>query len=282
MKKNMKNYLALILLTGFTALVSSCNDGSEAVNEPSQDEMEVSENSSTLSALAEEDIEIGYLAAESVSSGNGKTAGYLPCAVITNDTDLRIVTIDFGAGCVGPYGRERSGKILIHYSTQFNDQLANRIITFENYMVNNRKIEGEIDLRNINRNLEGFLSATRELKDYTITFPNGNHTVLNGVHVREWIEGEGDQDPTTNVYRLTGYFTGISTRGRSYTQTIIEPVIASFACRSQGGFLRTAGVIEWQYNGEAVNRVRVLNYGSGDCDNTFTVTINGRVFTISG
>jgi hypothetical protein len=235
--------------------------------------------------LADEDIEFVEMITETDAISGGRSLNsHLPeCAEVSLDSENKKVTIDFGDGCIGPFGRERSGKVIVSYGGEFNDQMANRVITFENYFVNNRQITGAIELRNFNRNQEGFITATRTLSDYKVTFPDGNSVTVNGSMMREWIEGEGDGDPTTNVIRLTGSYEGISTRGRTYTHTITEPVIARFSCRAQGGFLRTAGVVEMIRSNENLDkqRVRKILYGDDTCDNTFTVIINDREFTIT-
>jgi hypothetical protein len=40
----------------------------------------------------------------------------MQCPVITHDVLNTKIIIDFGDGCVGPYGRERRGKIIVTYS----------------------------------------------------------------------------------------------------------------------------------------------------------------------
>ena len=275
---------AAILLSA--AYITACNDDQDApMIDTSDEDVEIFSEATLTNTLAEEDLEYVEMVASATEITGGKAAGsHMPeCAVVTKDLEAKTITVDFGDGCVGPFGRERSGKVIITFGGVFNDQLANRVITFDNYFVNNRQITGSIELRNINRSEEGYLTATRALNGYTVIFPDGNSVVINGSMTREWIEGEGDGDPLTNVIRLTGGYEGVSTRGLKYTHTITEPVIARFACRAQGGFLRTAGVIEMIRSNENISqqRVRKILYGDDTCDNTFTVIINGREFTIT-
>lgn len=277
LKKNM----LFLMLIGAIGL-SACNDEKEAPQLDVQEDLEVAQNTSLSESLSEEDVSFSYIAADGIAADGGKILNDdLPCAQITHDKESNTIVIDFGDGCVGPYGRERSGKIIIAYGGSFNDHLANRVITFEDYFVNNRQITGAIELRDLNRNEEGFVTATRRLVDYTITFPNGDNYIANGSITREWIEGEGDRNPRTNVIRITGSYEGVSSRGRSHTIDIIEPIIASFPCRSAGGFLRIAGLKEIRWSNEVAARIRTVYYGNGECDNEISVTVNGRSFTIT-
>ncbi|MCA6074699.1 hypothetical protein [Fulvivirga sedimenti] len=285
MKKSVNHTFRLIAILLTATYFTACNNDEDAVQaDTSAEDLEIVSEASFTNTLADEDLEMVELVTEASISGGKTSNHHLPeCAVVTRDAENQQVIIDFGEECIGPFGRTRSGKIIISYGGEFNDQMANRVISFDNYVVNNRQISGTIELRNFNRSEEGFLTATRALVGYTVTYPDGNSVTVNGSTLREWIEGEGDGDPLTNVIRITGGYEGTSTRGVRFTHTITEPVIARFACRAQGGFLRTAGIIEMIRKNEnfSKERIRTILYGDDICDNTITVIINGREFTIT-
>ena len=71
---------------------------------------------------------------------SGGRASRFPCATITWIPEEQTLIIDFGDGCVGPRGRFHSGKIIIKYSSVIGDDMANLIITFEDYHVNRKGI----------------------------------------------------------------------------------------------------------------------------------------------
>ena len=285
MKKSIKFTLHTLILAMITVYFTACDNEENTSIDTSDEDIEIFSEATIANTFADEDLELVEILTETgLTSGGRSVSIHLPsCAVITTDQENMQIIIDFGASCIGPFGRERSGKIIVSYGGEFNDQMANRIVTFENYTVNNRSITGKILLRDFNRNESGHLTATRSLENFTVTFPDGNSVTINGSMLREWIEGEGDRDPATNVIRLTGAYEGISTRGVKFSHTITEPVIARFACRAQGGFLRTAGVVEMIRSAENRDRQRVrrIIYGDDTCDNTYTVVINQRAFTIT-
>lgn len=279
MKTNflLKKTFAAIFCISLAA--TSCNDDENLVsNEDEEAQMtelaSVGENESddVLEILDQTEMSFG---------GDAKAKTDASCATVTNDSENHILTIDFGDGCVGPYGRTRSGKIMIAYSGEINDGISNRIITFDNYVVNNKAVTGSIELRDITVNNDGTITSTKKLVGLTITFPNGESVSYTGSRTREWIEGVRDGDPSNNVFRLTGSVEGTWSNGRTFTHVIVEPIISNWGCAADGGFARVSGIVEVKRLGGYVSRKRVTNYGDGTCDNVITVTIGKRTFEIT-
>ncbi len=257
----------------------SCDNNSDSQGTATEEEQTL-ESASIGEDESDDALEIAYQSEVQLVSIGGRLKTDL-CAEVTNDEVNKIITIDFGDGCVGPRGKTRKGKIFIAYSNVLGDSLANRIITFENYFVNNKGITGTIELRDRSINLEGNLQSVKKLIDLTVTFPNGHYIVFNGSRMREWLSGYGDGDPANNVYRITGSVEGISTTGRSFTHTIVEPIIADWSCAAQGNFARISGVVELtKLKGYSV-RKRTVDYGDGECDNVITITTFRRTYVVT-
>ncbi|MBL6446997.1 hypothetical protein JMN32_11800 [Fulvivirga sp. 29W222] len=278
----LKNVIFFATFAASSFLFQACSeDENEVTTVSAEEELGIVENSSETETVVDEDLLLMDQAVAEISASGGRIEGDSLCVIVIRDEVAKTITLDFGDSCIGPYGRERSGKIIITYGGTFDDDMANRVITFENYYVNNKKITGAILLRDMNRNVDGNLTATRALEGYTIHYPDGNTFVMNGATTREWIEGEGDGIVASNVFKITGAYEGVSTRGRGFTHTITEPIIMNFGCRANGGFVRISGVKEMVINGIDRNRTRTVDYGDGSCDNEFTVTINDRVYTVT-
>lgn len=203
------------------------------------------------------------------------------CRMITIDSAKREVVIDFGEGCVGPYGRERAGKILITFGGEFNEGLGRRTVTFDGYQVNNRQITGTIEVSEYSQNEDGNYSSTRTLIDYTIVFPNGVTRVINGSNTREFLAGFGDGIWSNNVVSITGSYTTETSRGWVFNYDILEPVILDYACLFEGGMLRKLGVIEITRQNASRIRTKMIDYGES-CDNSYTVTIGEETINIEG
>jgi hypothetical protein len=217
------------------------------------------------------------------NAGNTRTAdSFGECAVVTNDEESKTITIDFGTGCIGGFGVERSGKIFVNYSgSSIGDNLAKRVITFENYVVNNKGVSGTIELGN--RNFDGdTLVSVHKLINLTVTFPNEKSVVYNGERTRKWYAGVQDGDPSNNEFIITGSVQGVWSDGGEFTHEIVTPIISKWSCRlNDGYFARVAGVVEVKKLRRFVERTRRVDYGNGECDSFITVTVGNRTYTIS-
>lgn len=279
MKTNFLLKKSLTAIFCIALAATSCNDDETLMNNESE-EAQMTELASVGENESDDVLEVLDQAEVSQAAKSAAKTNEL-CATVTNDAENHILTIDFGAGCVGPYGRTRSGKILVAYSGTLNDGVSNRIITFDNYVVNNKAVTGSIELRDITVNEDETITSTKKLVGLTITFPNGESVSYTGSRTREWIEGVRDGDPNNNVFRLTGSVEGRWSNGRTFTHVIVEPIISNWGCAAEGGFARVSGIVEVRKLGGYVNRKRVTNYGNGTCDNSFTVTIGTRVFEVT-
>ena len=279
MKTKLFLKTSLMAIMCIALVATSCSDDETLVDNETE-EAEMAELASVGENESDDVLEV--LDQVEMSEGGSESARVNQlCAVVTNDAENKILTIDFGDGCVGPYGRTRSGKILIAYSGEVNDGISNRIITFENYVVNNRAVTGSIELRDIVINEDGTISSTKKLVALTITFPNGQFVIYNGSRTRLWTEGVRDGDPTNNVFEITGSVEGTWSNGGTFTHAIVEPIISNWACAAEGGFARVAGVVEIERLRGFVKRKRVIRYGDGTCDNTIVVIIGTRTFEIN-
>ncbi|MEJ7643363.1 MAG: hypothetical protein WKF87_02100 [Chryseolinea sp.] len=262
------------------ALFATACDYEDRLSQGTEDEEEQALVSASVGEDASDDaLEITTQAEAQFAVDGGRAASF--CGTVTKDKENKILTIDFGDGCVGPYGRERKGKIFIAYSSTIGDNLANRIITFDNYFVNNKGVGGTIELRDISINDAGNLQSVKRLIALTISFPNGEQIEFNGSRTRELISGYADEDPFNNIYKITGSVTGTSTAGRSFTHQISEPIIADWSCAARGNFPRVSGKVEMTRLGGYQNRMRIVDYGNGDCDNIITITTFRRTYTVT-
>ncbi|MEO8471919.1 MAG: hypothetical protein ABI477_06985 [Chryseolinea sp.] len=276
--KFLKSFYAIVIM----AMLAVACDQDDKVSQPQgtdEEEEHAVESTSVGEDASDDALEITSQVEGEISSTGGRVS--TTCAVVTNDTEQKILTIDFGDGCVGPYGKTRKGKIFVAYSSVIGDSIANRIITFENYFVNNKGVTGTIELRDISINASGNLQSVKKLVDLTISFPNGERVVFNGSRTRELISGYADDILSNNIYKITGSVSGESTTGRSFALEITNPIIADWTCAAQGNFARVAGTVEMTKLGGYVTRKRTVDYGDGECDNIITITTFRRTYQVS-
>jgi hypothetical protein len=268
----------LIFSTLLLALFfQACKKDQELASMTEQEEVSLIET--TLSAEDQQETEVQALNHWLTESNSTPSAP--PCAIVTRNADTRTVTIDFGSGCTSVNGIVRSGRAILTFS-RWNDTMAQRTLTFENYKVQGRGISGAVELHNFSRNTSGNLTVSRTLKDYTISYLDGTTHVLNGTQTRELLSGEGEADFNKYKVQLTGYFEGVSSKGMRTRHTITEPVIVDFGCAIRGNFARVAGKTEIQVSNLRNSHKRLVNYGDGTCDKEYTITLHdGRVIVIT-
>ncbi len=224
--------------------------------------------------------------AESESEVNLRTSGttynstidlITGCAVVTKDT-LSVpkkITIDFGTGCTNANGVTRKGKIIITFTGQYRAAGTIVHIVSENYYVNANKVDIDRTVTNEGPNDNGNLVyAVHAIR--TISFPDGTSSSSTINKTREWIAGYSTpREFSDDVYRVSGSGTHISRRGIIYDATTLTPLIRKVMCHQF-----VSGEVKIIRNTER-NRFGILNFGTGECDNEATVTLdNGRTYTI--
>jgi len=77
------------------------------------------------------------------------------------------------------------------------------------------------------------------------------------------------------MYSITGSASGTTGTGTHFTVSITSPIIVKLSCwfesPSKPGLVQ--GTLQITPDGKPV---RTIDYGSGDCDNTATITVNGN------
>ena len=183
----------------------------------------------------------------------------------------KTVTINFGSeGCEGPFGNIRKGVITIIVTDRYIKQGSVRTVTFNDFYVNDFKIEGTKTVTNEGRNDDGFMYFTVELTDGKVITPAGKEITHEFNRTRTWIEGELTKRwRWDDVYLIEGESTGVNRFGKTYTRTITSPLMVATACR-----WIMSGTIEIQPEDRSLI---LLNFGNGECDDVATITVNGEI-----
>lgn len=287
--------LASLTLTSCKKEISNSGTGSD------QEEIETTVNSAEADAEAETiynsvfddvmgvDDEVGMAGTgvfgRTTTSGNleeGRTPDSLRCFTVTR-TPLNppnrfplLVTINFGNGCTGPDGNIRKGKIKILYTGRLVVPGNSATTTFDNYYVNNIKVEGTHTVKN--ESTPNDLKYTVKVEDGKLSKPNGDFSKWNSVKAITQTAGLGTPFwPVDDVFAMTGAARGevmIGQRNFFWKSEITEPLVKRFTCR----WLVSGKVKTVKINTSLTNPwVAVLNFGfpSNDCDNKAALTING-------
>ena len=186
----------------------------------------------------------------------------------------KVITIDFGTGCLGKDGKSRKGKIVSIYTGPMFIPGSTASTTFVDYNVDSFKIEGTHEVEN---------ASTSNKKAWTVKVingkitntQNGNWRKWNGIREHKQIEGNGTPlYLLDDVFEITGNASGSNSNGNSWTSLITEPLIRKFTCP-----WIVKGQVKITRNSNT--NFAILDFGNGSCDNQATITINGVTHIIS-
>jgi hypothetical protein len=227
--------------------------------------------------------DIGNFTSSAFSEGKGKLKSGettllqgANCLVITFDltSSPYKMVLDFGnTNCLCIDGIYRRGKIVVSYTASYGDSLASLNTTFDNFFVNDNQISGTRILTYKGHNQTGHPNWDVTI-DGSIVLASGEGTITyQSSHNSEMIEGELTPALSDNVFSITGSANGTSITGQAFSSVITTPLISKMTC---GHFV--SGVVEIT---PAAQPMRILNYGTGECDNKATVTVSGITFEIT-
>jgi hypothetical protein len=203
------------------------------------------------------------------------------CASVTFDTATspKSFTIDFGTtNCLCNDVNYRRGKINVAYQGFYRDSASTHTITFDNYYVNNNKIDGSKTVTNKGRNNNGNLTFDIVVNGVitwdSAYFGSVSASTYTANRTREWSEGESTMIWTDDVYLISGTQSGVTHTGNTYTANTISPLKKEIGYRHI-----TDGTLAFTPQSKFT---RYINYGypNGDWDNLAQVTINGYTYVI--
>ena len=197
--------------------------------------------------------------------GPGGDFGFLDCATVEETAEgvfPQVITIDYGEGCDSFAGLTKSGKIVITVTGNLDQAGSQRIVTFENFMVNGNQIEGT---RTVTNNGNG--SITTVLEGGRVATQEGQVITRESTRTRVLLAGAETDDRLDDVYQITGNSSGLNSDGLNYTKVITTPLVRSRECR-----WILSGVVETQVEGETTV---VVDFGDGSCDDLATRTQDG-------
>ncbi|MCU0422105.1 MAG: hypothetical protein MUC81_04770 [Bacteroidia bacterium] len=205
------------------------------------------------------------------SAGLGKSG---PTVIVDSLSTPRTMVIDYGINTLCNDGKTRAGKIRVSWTGRYRQAGTLITITPDSFYQNGNKIEGVKTVLNNGRNTRGNLNYTVTVSNAKITFIDGRISTWNATRNREWTAGENTLAWNDDVYLITGNANGTARNGISYTSDITNALRVDLSCTHR----LTAGTIEIRPTGKLS---RTIDYGNGICDQTFTVSIGGRTFTVN-
>ena len=264
---NLQSKLALFAV--LTLSLAACRKHDD------EEPMDLDYTSASDNARAEDYFNDMLAVVDDAAKDNGLRSAMDGCdPVFTIDTVAmpHTLLIDFGpVNCEAANGRLRRGQILVTFTGGYRDPGTVITITPQDYHVNNNHVQGVKTVTNMGVNGDGHTYFNVQV-DGTVTADDGSWTAEHhATRVRTWVEGEGSITPFDDVYLITGSGNGVNRHGVAYTLAITDALRIAIVCP-----WITAGNVEITPSGHAT---RYVDFGSGSCDATVTVTVNGTTFT---
>ncbi len=193
------------------------------------------------------------------------------CAEITHDKENHTITIDFGDGCEGPNGVVRSGIIFITYEGRRFVPGSYWTVTFRDYYVNRRHIEGLRTVTNISESLETSPTFHITLEEGKVTWPDNTFAKRIVDKIRVWVRA--DNPLLDEFHILAGSATsGVNRREVAYTTEVLTDLIYKRNCRNDRR-------IRIPVQGTKLVTKResncLIDFGNGECDTNIEVRCDG-------
>ena len=268
-----KHLVAAVTLASIIGF-ASCKKNDASTKEEIATTTELSTDQAIADNLTEDANDV-FLEAATEQNLTGETPatpfesmGILGCASVTV-TPLqgfpKTIVINFGTGCTSSNNITRRGRITIQLSDSVRKPGSTAVLTFDGYYVNGFKKEGIITwTNNGTATTKGW---QRKVENGKITSPTGKYwlhsSIKNVVQTAGWATPRNLLD---DVYSITGSSTVTNAGGEKRTSTIKEPLTKKGNCENiSKGSIEVAGP----------NHKALIDFGTGDCDNIATISIDG-------
>lgn len=273
----MRAISKLSIATGLIAMsLLACNkknDTTTATDTDDKDNVQMMTTSDQISTDMEQAYDDGYSNAE---NGMATTDGLVfgPCVTVTlvQNGNMKILTVDYGTGCLCNDGRTRKGK-LIATATDFNQLNVIRTLTTDNYYVNDYHVDGTIT-RNIT-NMAGDSSRTVQLvEQLTITNPAGNDVFTRTGNQTRILYYGIPNHPLDNTLTTWGQANVQRPNGIQISRNVDQtsPLLYKNACHQT-----VSGIAHIVRNNHNIT----IDFGDGTCDGTASVSNGNGTWVIN-
>jgi len=184
--------------------------------------------------------------------------------------------IDFGAGCTSPRGVTRKGKIIVTYTGRYWEPGSKITSTFENFYINDRKIQGTRIITNEGFNeKDNFFTFKTIVEGGKIIWPDGTFRTFESRHVRRVFLPRGDGGI---IYKVSGGSKGINRMGNEYVVEITSPLVFVERCIRSGNRIPSEGVLSLKVESRGEMKI---DFGKDTCDREVSITKGGETKVIS-
>jgi hypothetical protein len=278
---------ALIALTSIGLVMTSCkkdNDDDNNNNNTTKNYRAVQDNNTADGVFSRAYNQVSGASYTATSSKAGDSIPGCPTLYITGGAAYpKTVTLDFGTGCACNDGITRYGKIVSVISAPYIDSGSVVTSTFDNYheIINyvDYQATGTQVITNLGHNGQGHPMYSVNVTGASVISVYGTISYTSQ-RTNEWSVGyDSWLNPFDDEYLITGSATGTDINGDPFAVTIDTPLNFKIYCDATHYWTITSGTLTVSYPGTSYPNITV-DYGTGDCDNTVNIIINGVTYTI--
>lgn len=199
--------------------------------------------------------------------GVGKLSQGDSCTTVTVSTTPgtfpRVMTIDYGTGCVGMDGRNRAGQLIVTFTNAWLADTCQVSVQMVNYTIDGVLTEGEVIMQKTKSSV-GKIEIVSNVNGGKIHLPDGI-VEYESIKTTEWLQGGLTASVEDDIIKVYGNSNGVTSDGVQYSSVIVQPLYREFSCD-----YISEGIIDFTPSGELT---RSTNFGDMTCDNIATVTI---------
>lgn len=264
----MRSKITFTLLASTLLLLAGCRKDKE------EEIIDLDYTSATDNAKADDAFSDMLSQVDKAVEANGLRELCDPTVTFDTIAMPHTMTLDFGAvNCTANNGRQRRGRIEVSFTGRYRDAGTVITITPQGYFVNDNQVQGTKTVTNQGLDENGHLHFSIVVNG-SLTAADGSWTATHQAQrTRTWIEGSNTPQLSDDVYLITGGGSGVNRNGGAYTVSITSALRVALSC---------AWITQGTVQITPANRpVRTIDYGSGACDGSFTVSVNGQTFTVN-
>jgi hypothetical protein len=190
----------------------------------------------------------------------------------TVDNPYGLLTVDFGTGCTDAKGNVRKGKLIFNYTGKRFESGSSVVMTTDDYYINGIRLEGTRTSTNITASLNDAPKFHVTVENGKAIFPDNSVALRESDITWSWIR---ESNPALDklIVHSNSTANGVTRVGRSYAVSLLQELEYHRFCS-----MAVSGIKKFVIDGE---KEITFNYGEGDCDTIFTVTMNGFSKTIT-
>ena len=267
----MKKIFKLTLVSAILALIAF---GCQKPVQPDQ----ATTNDVRTAELAQSDVFTFSQQADNGKAFNEDTSCYTKKTVENEDGSFT-TTFTFNSSCTFHDGVVRSGQIIINWQRGWRlDSSKKATISFNKYSRDSIILSGNVTIQFKGFSSDSSLTYLMKEDKMSLNLADGKTASWDGTRTVEWVEGYKTRfDRSDDVRKVNFHREGINRNDEKYTADGNNLLI-----KNNCGDTRKSRIVSGTIVIKKGEHTTTIDFGNGNCDNTFTITQDGTTITVNG